>query len=83
MNVEELNERSHKECSNDSPDTYNCRDFIYFAAGQKKQRGSKQYTYEICYDPDILELSLFPGVDYDQGNGVIGRYAKIRSHVQC
>ncbi len=82
MNVKELNEWAHEKGSDDGSDSCDCRNLSDAATGHKEQHAAKDYAYDIGDDPDILEFSLFPGVDYYKGDSVIGGYTEVSSHVK-
>ena len=82
MNIKELYQRSHKKCGYDSSHACYGGNLRDLTACDHKKYASYDDTDQIRYDPDILELTLFPGIYDNKRNRVICGNAKIRGHIE-
>ena len=82
MYIKKFDERSHKKCRYYRPDSRYRRYLRYSAARCQEQDHSGDDAYKIGDDPDILELSLFPCIAYDECDRIICGYAKISRHIE-
>ena len=82
MYIKKFDERSHKKCRYYCPYTRYRRYLRYTAACCQEQDHSRDDAYKIGDDPDILELSLFPCIAYDECDRIICGYAKISRHIE-
>ena len=77
FSIEKVNERAHEKGCHNCADTNKGGNGGNFAAAQKEQGDAKHYTGKICADADEFEFADLPFVYHDEGNGVIGGYAKV------
>ena len=77
FSVEKVDERAHEKGCHNCADTNKGRDGGNLAAAQKEQGNAKNHTGKISTDADEFEFADLPFVCHDEGNGIIGGYAKV------
>ena len=77
LSVEKVNERAHEKGCHNCADTNKGRNGRKLAAAQKEQGDAKNNTGKICADADEFEFADLPFVCHDEGDGIIGGYAKV------
>ena len=77
FSVEKVDERAHEKGCHNCADTNKGRNGGDLAGAQKEQGNAKHYTGKICANADEFEFADLPFICHDEGDGVIGGYAKV------
>ena len=82
MDLEKVDQRSHKEGGDDSADSGDGADPAEFSAGEEEQRAAGDDADQVRDDADVFELADLPGIGNNKRDRIIYGYAHVRLKVE-